>query len=253
MTTDPTADRYRRRRRWPILTVLGVLFLGGGYIWFQALKPEPSLGTGCNTPGAAPATTSQSARSSAATSRPSSGASRSSAAARTTATTRTTPTTLGAFTDKNTLAQVRPAAPDAFTLNVFNASQQRGLAKTLSDELRTLGFDQIGTVTNDPLYPANDLRCVGEIRYGNAGVASARTALMLMPCAQLVVDNRVDESVDVAIGALYTFDTTPDAVKAQLAAIGDAAAPPPVFDGRTVQLSRSALSIPPLPSAACPS
>ena len=231
--------------------MLGVLFLGGGYIWFQALKPEPSLGTGCNTPGAAPVTSSQSARSSASGS-PSSGASRSSAP-RSTATTRTTPTTLGAFTDKNTLAQVRPAAPDAFVLNVFNASQQRGLAKTLSDELRTVGFDQIGDVKNDPLYPAFDLRCVGEIRYGNAGVASARTALMLMPCAQLVVDNRVDESVDIAIGELYTFDTTPDPVKAQLAAIGDAAAPPPVFDGRTVQLSRSALSIPPLPSAVCPS
>lgn len=236
--------------------MLGVLFLGGGYIWFQALKPEPSLGTGCNTPGAAPVSTSQSARSSAATGRPPSGGSGSSArssASRSSAAPRTTTTSLGAFTDKNTLAQVRPAAPDAFTLNVLNASQQHGLAKTLSDELRTLGFDQIGEVTNDPLYPANDLRCVGEIRYGNAGVASARTALMLMPCAQLVVDNRVDESVDVAIGDLYTFDSTPDAVKAQLAAIGDAAAPPPVFDGRTVQLSRSALSIPPLPSAVCPS
>lgn len=231
-------------------------------IWFQALKPEPSLGTGCNAPGPAPATTSLTSRTSssgrpstAASSQRGSGGSRTSAAATTgRSTTSGTPvsTSLGQFTDNNTLAQVRPAAPASFTVNVFNASDQRGVAKTLSDELRTLGFDQVGQVANDPLYPAGDLRCVGEIRYGNAGVASARTALMLMPCAQLVVDQRVDESVDIVVGALYSFEGTPDEVKTQLNQIGDAVAPPPVFDGRTVQLSRTPLAIPPLPSAVCP-
>lgn len=236
--------------------VVGVLFAATAVIWFQALRPEPTLGNGCNEPGPAPVTSSQTSRSR--TSAASSGtarssAARSSAAASTTArSTTTAPTTLGVFTDKNTLAQVRPAPPASFTVNVYNASQQRGLAKTLSDELRSIGFQQVGTVSNDPLYPAGDLRCVGEIRYGNAGVASARTALMLMPCAQLVVDNRVDESVDLSIGALYTFEGTPDAVKQQLTAIGQAAAPPPVFDGRTVVISRPSLSIPPLPQVACP-
>lgn len=244
-----------------MLVVVGVLFAATAVIWFQALKPEPTLGNGCNQPGPAPVTSSQTSRSrtsgSAAPSGSRSSAPRSTAASTAASSaaagsTASSPTTLGVFTDKNTLAQVRPAPPAAFTVNVYNASQQRGLAKTLSDELRSVGFQQIGTVSNDPLYPAGDLRCVGEIRYGNAGVASARTALMLMPCAQLVVDNRVDESVDLSVGALYTFDGTPDAVKKDLIAIGQAAAPPPVFDGRTVVISRPALSIPPLPQVACP-
>lgn len=233
-----------------MLVVIGVLFAGGLVIWFQALKPVPTLGNGCNTPGAAP--TSQAASSRSRSSGASSSAAASSRASSSVATRSTAPSTLGTFTDKNTLSRIRPSAPEDFAVNVFNASGQRGIAKTLSDEMRSVGFERIGVVDNDPLYPAYDLRCVGEIRYGNAGVASARTALMLMPCAQLVVDNRVDDSVDIAIGALYTFATTPDDVKAEFNSISQAAAPPAVIDGRTIQMTRSSAPIPPLPTAICP-
>lgn len=249
VTSDPAAARYRRRRRWPMLVVIGVLFAGGIVIWFQALKPVPTLGNGCNTPGAAP--TSQSATS---RSRTASGSTAAPSSASRSSTPRsTTPSTLGTFTDKNTLSRVRPSAPEDFVVNVFNASEQRGMAKTLSDEMRSVGFERIDLVDNDPLYPAYDLRCVGEIRYGNAGVASARTALMMMPCAQLVVDNRVDDSVDIAVGALYTFAVTSDEVKAVLTSISQAAAPPAVIDGRTIQATRSSQSVPPLPNVTCPS
>lgn len=230
-----------------------VLLAGAGVIWFQALKPAAAASAGCNPPGAAPTTQAQTSRSRTATTTYGGGptTSRSTAASSSAARSTAIKTTLGTFTDKNTLASVRPADPSSFTVTVFNASAQRGMATTVSQELRSVGFARIGTPANDPLYPASDLRCVGEIRYGQAGVGSARTVLLLMPCAQLVVDNRVDESVDISIGARYEFTGTPEPVKAQLAAIKQAAVPPAVIEGVTAS-ARSAAPTPPLPSVSCP-
>lgn len=236
-----------------MLLVVAVLMAGAGVIWFQALKPAPVIASGCNKPGPAPATTVQTSRSATRTTTfagaPSTaGTPTTASSSRATA----TPTNLGVFTDKNTLASVRPANPSFMNVKVFNASQQRGMAKTLSDEMRRVGFQSITEVANDPLYPAQDLRCVGQIRYGNAGVGSARTALILMPCAQLVVDDRVDDSVDVAVGNRFVFADTSDAVKSELTSIRQAAIPPAVIDNKTAA-SRSILPIPPLPTATCPS
>ncbi|MDQ2846240.1 MAG: envelope integrity protein Cei [Actinomycetota bacterium] len=251
MTTDPAAARYRRRRRWPVLVVIVVLLIGTGIIWFQALKPAPSLGSGCNQPGPAPTTAAPTSRSST-SAKASSGATTSKTTASSTTKTTAVSTTLGTLTDKNTLANSRPADPTNLQVSVYNAAHQRGMAKTLSDEMRTVGFASIDKVDDDPLYPAHDLRCVGEIRYGPAGVFGARTALLMMPCAQLVVDNRVDASVDIAIGALYQFSTTSTAVKTQLTAIKQADTPPAVIEGQTMA-ERTPVPIPPLPTATCPS
>lgn len=237
-----------------MLAVIVVLLVAAGVIWFTALKPEPPVATGCNDPGPAPTTASQTSRTKTRTTTfggapttPTPSTTESTASS-----TRRGPTSLGEFTDKNTLANVRPANPSTVAVSVFNASAQRGMAKTLSDEMRVVGFESIVEVANDPLYPAGDLRCVGEIRYGQAGVAAARTALLLMPCAQLVVDNRVDDSVDLVIGARYEFAETPDDVKQLLATIKQAATPPAVIDGRTAS-ARPTMTIPPLPTATCPS
>lgn len=228
-----------------------VLLVATGVIWFQALKPVAAESTGCNTPGPAPSTQSQTSRTKTPTTTFAGGPTTPTQKTTSSATqTRKVPTSLGTLTDKNTLASVRPANPATITLNVFNASTQAGMAKTLSDELRNVGFESIDQVVNDPLYPAGDLRCVAEIRYGPAGVSGARTTLILLPCAQLVVDNRVDDSVDVAIGARYQFADVTDAVKNQLKAISQAATPPAVIDGRTLA-PRPTMPIPPLPNAAC--
>ncbi len=153
-------------------------------------------------------------------------------------------TTLGTFTDPNTLAQTRPADPGSIVLTVFNASTVVGQAKTVTDEFRTVGFQSIQPQTNDPLYPAQDLRCYGEIRYGEAGTAQARTVLLMAPCAQLVVDNRLDDSVDLALGARFTLTQPSDAVKSELTTIKNAAAPPAVIEGQTA----AAKPLPPIPS-----
>lgn len=266
MTATTSPERYRRRRRWPALTVILVLLVGAGLIWFQALRPAAAESSGCNQPGPAPTTasaTSRSSRSVASASStavtPTKGGSTTAkpsppkqTAGSTTATSATEITTsMGEFTDKNTLASTRPADPSLVQVRVFNASQSRGLAKTVTEQLRSAGFESILPPANDPLYPASDLRCVGEIRYGRAGAAAARTVLLVAPCSQLIVDDRFDDSVDLALGALYAYGELPDETKAELAAIRDASRPPAVIEGQTAS-ARPMPPIPPLPTAVCP-
>ena len=102
---------------------------------------------------------------------------------------------------------------------------------------------------NDPLYPARDLACTAQIRYGQAGTTAARTLLIVQPCAQLVLDDRISDSVDLAVGARYDYQPLSAAVKAQLKAIHDAAIPPAVIEGQTAA-ARPQPAIPPLPSTA---
>ena len=83
-------------------------------------------------------------------------------------------TSLGAYADHESLANVRPANPSTILLTVFNASSVRGQAKAVADELRAAGFESMLASGNDPLYPASDLNCVAQIRFGPAGAAAAR-------------------------------------------------------------------------------
>lgn len=253
-TLEGPADRYRRRRRWPILALVVVLLVGAGVIWFQILKPTPALATGCNEPGPV-TTTSSTSRSRASASETGSAASDTAAAAPTTPTTPSpssaaVSTALGQYVDTATLASTRPANPQTIALQVFNASQTVGLAGTVTKDLRDSGFASIRDASNDVLYPAYDLNCYAQIRFGAAGVSQARTVLMVAPCAQLVMDNRIDASVDLSLGSLYRFDGTGPDVRAQLQQIIDESAPPPVVEGQTAA-ARPQGAIPPLPQLDC--
>jgi hypothetical protein len=263
VSSEPAPARYRRRRRWPILVVLVLLLAGATVVWVQVLKPAPVESTGCNKPGPAPTTEAASttagasgsagpASTTASTTGSTAGSVTGSTAASTTASSAQVTTSLGTFTDPNTLASIRPADPSNIPLRVLNASDVTGQAKTVTDELRDAGFTAIGQQANDPLYPAWDLRCYGEIRYGYAGLAEARTVLIVAPCAQLVLDDRADNSVDLSLGKLYQVDPVSTKVRTELTEIKNAAAPPPVIEGQTVSV-RPTMSIPPLPSrAGCP-
>lgn len=264
MSPDPASPRYRRRRRWPMLLVMAMLLAGGIVVWAQALKPAPAQEAGCNEPGPAPTSQTSSSRTGStsgtagtrtatgtAGTRTATGTSTGSTPSSTSASSRIT-TTLGTFTDPNALAATRPADPSQVPVRVLNASDVTGQAKTVTDELRTAGFASIQQQANDPLYPAWDLRCYGEIRYGLAGLAEARTVLIVAPCAQLVQDGRADNSVDLALGKRYQVEAISDAVRDQLTTIKNASAPPPVIEGQTVSI-RPLPSIPPLPDrSGCP-
>jgi len=248
VSPDSAHDRYRRRRYWPALTVIVVLLIGAVVVWFPTLRPTSESSGACNVPGPAPATTAATTRSAASGQSSADAATPTSAA--TAATTAPIVTSLGVYTEHASLQEVRPANPSTVVLTVFNASSVRGQAKAVTDELRAAGFESITASGNDPLYPAADLQCVAQIRYGAAGAAAARTVLLVAPCAQLVLDSRIDDSVDLALGGRYLYGSVSDDVKAQLRSIQEAATPPAVIEGQTAA-AKPLPSIPPLPQAAC--
>jgi hypothetical protein len=230
--------------------VIAVLLVGAVIVWFPSLRPNPENSSACNAPGPAPATTAPTTRSvSAEATSPAGGESAASSAAAP-ETTAQIVTSLGAYADHESLAAVRPANPSTIALRVYNSSSTRGQAKAVTDELRAAGFESILGGANDPLYPAADLRCVAQIRFGPAGAAAARTVLLVAPCAQLVVDSRVDDSVDLSLGARYIYDSVSDEVRSDLKAIQDAATPPAVIEGQTAA-AKPLPPIPPLPQANC--
>jgi len=108
------------------------------------------------------------------------------------------------------LAKVTPEPPSEFRTTVYNASTSRGAAQAVSIQLTELGFTQQGTPGTDPLFPRSStsssdvLKCQGQIRFGANGESAARTLSLVLPCTQLVRDNRQDTSVDVSLGSKFT-------------------------------------------------
>lgn len=159
---------YRTRR--PMSAILLGVILGtvAGLVWASVLLPASSEG-GCQ------------------------------GAAQTTRAAVTPGQRLGA----DSLDGVPPAPPEQVTVQVLNANGSRGVAARVGGSLSELGFAPTGTPANDPLHPALDLRCHGEIRFGVAGQAAARTLSLVMPCAEFVRDVRPDSTVDLALGTEF--------------------------------------------------
>lgn len=101
------------------------------------------------------------------------------------------------------LDQVAPLPPSQVAVRVLNASSLRGAASLMSAELVDLGFLSAAPAADDPAYPLGNMSCVGQIRFGAQGAAAARLLSLLAPCAQLVRDNRPDQTVDFAVGTNF--------------------------------------------------
>jgi hypothetical protein len=131
----------------------------------------------------------------------------------------TTPAKLPALTPLpyTALDGVQPVPPGEVRVHTLNASTQRGLAVRVSLELAQYGVAQAAPPGNDPRYPTGDMRCFGQIRFGPNGSAAARTLSLLVPCAQLVRDNRQDTTVDLALGSYFT-DMAPSSDATQVLA-----------------------------------
>lgn len=101
------------------------------------------------------------------------------------------------------LDELGPLPPSQVPVRVLNASSTHGAATMMSAELTDLGFPAAAPPADDPAYPLGNLTCVGQIRFGAQGAAGARMLSILVPCAQLVRDDRQDPSVDFAIGTSF--------------------------------------------------
>lgn len=88
-----------------------------------------------------------------------------------------------------------PLAYSAVTVNVLNGSERAGLAGSTADELAGRGF-VVGTTGN---YPTT-LALPEQLLFGEAGVAAAYTLAAQLESPTLVLDTRVDASVDLVLG-----------------------------------------------------
>jgi hypothetical protein len=109
----------------------------------------------------------------------------------------------------NALAKVTPAPPAQVQVSVYNASTKHGAAQIVSTSLLQLGFNVTGNPQTDPAYPQSDsnandvMACQGQIRFGANGESAARTLSLVLPCTQLIRDNRQDASVSVSVGSKF--------------------------------------------------
>lgn len=98
---------------------------------------------------------------------------------------------------------VAPIPPASVKVRVFNAGGQRGQANLVAAQLGDLGFAEAAPPSNDPFFPDGDMECIGQVRFGPTGEGGASTIALLLPCAQLIRDDRADDTVDVAVGTAF--------------------------------------------------
>jgi hypothetical protein len=175
---------YRRRRRTPWVVVVALLAVAAIATWTVVLVGTggPSAATACPAP--------------------------------------TTGALPGSVVAPSALDAATPVPPASVRTRVLNAGGQRGQANLVAAQLSDLGFAEAAPPDNDPLHPNGDLECVGQLRFGAAGEGAARTLTLVMPCTELVRDDRGDDTVDVAVGTGFRDVNPPRAVRKALDQIG---------------------------------
>ncbi|MFJ7216858.1 envelope integrity protein Cei [Amycolatopsis sp. NPDC098790] len=160
---------YRKHKPLPALIVIGVLALGAIIVWINAAvgKGDVDDAVKCD-PAASPP-----------------------------------PGVTFSSLPHNALDDRAPVPPDKVAVKVLNASSTRGQGGIATTALKELGFTGAGEPANDPAYEGREAKCRGQIRFGENGSTAARTLSLVVPCAELVQDNRKDASVDLVTGTLF--------------------------------------------------
>ena len=91
-------------------------------------------------------------------------------------------------------------APAQVRVNVYNATERRGLASTVATALKKRGF-QVDKVANDPL--KRSVTGLAEVRSSAQGTDASRTVIAQVGQVVLVPDQRTDASVDLVLGATF--------------------------------------------------
>ncbi len=87
-------------------------------------------------------------------------------------------------------------AKDSFQRNVYNASHRVGMAGITAEVFGVRGFN-IAEVGN---YDEREISITAEIHYGKKGKFAAELVAAYINNSKLVMDDRVDTSVDVLVG-----------------------------------------------------
>jgi len=91
----------------------------------------------------------------------------------------------------------QPLKPADVTVNVYNSTARTGLAAVAARTLMRQGF-KVASTDNDPL--GRSVLNVGEIRHGPSGLEGAQLVATRLPGATLVLDSRLDATVDIVVG-----------------------------------------------------
>ncbi|WP_410654716.1 envelope integrity protein Cei [Amycolatopsis sp. lyj-112] len=166
---DREAKPYRKHNPLPALIVIGVLALGAVIVWVNVVTSRSDIDAviRCDPPPA-----------------PQPGVTY-------------TPLAHDGLDDR------APVPPDKVAVQVLNGSKVRGQGGIATNSLKELGFSQALDPVNDPAYENSEAKCRGQIRFGENGAAAARTLSLVVPCAELVKDNRKDASVTITTGSLF--------------------------------------------------
>ncbi|MFC9433323.1 envelope integrity protein Cei [Nocardia sp. NPDC057030] len=174
---DSQGRPFLRRRPQPWLIMLGIVTLICTIVWVKALTTteHDSSAMACNSPSPATEPGAQPAA------------------------------TLGQRVGASRLQDVEPAPLAASRVRVLNANNQRGQAAHVAAQFGDLGFASApGTqYGNDSVYVNGDLECTGQIRFGVNGRPAAASVQLVVPCAELIEDQRADETVDLVLGSLF--------------------------------------------------
>ncbi|WP_167476230.1 envelope integrity protein Cei [Nocardia arthritidis] len=183
--TDPSGRPFIRRRPETWLIFVLVLALICAIVWFKAFLTQDTSHTAmaCNSPS--PATDTKSPQ----------------------------PAPLGQRVGQSRLKDVDPAPLLQSKVRVLNANNKSGQATHIASLLGDLGFAsapgvQIG---NDPVYVNGDLNCTGQIRFGVNGRPAAASVQLVAPCAELIEDQRQDDTVDLVLGSVFGESLRPNA------------------------------------------
>ena len=104
-------------------------------------------------------------------------------------------------------------APAQVRVNVYNATDRRGLAAKVAGQLERRGFD-VRKVDNDPL--GRTVTGAAEVRHGDRGAAAARTVAAQVGEVVAVPDGRAGASVDLVVGTGFTALVPPGEAAAAL-------------------------------------
>ena len=103
--------------------------------------------------------------------------------------------------------------PAKVKVNVYNATERRGLASAVAAQLKKRGF-KVVKVSNDPL--KRKVTGLAEVRSSTAGTDAARTVVAQVGQVVLVPDQRKDASVDLVLGATFKKLVPPKAAAAAI-------------------------------------
>ncbi|MDX8050478.1 envelope integrity protein Cei [Lentzea sp. BCCO 10_0798] len=176
---------YKRRRPVPALVLFAVLLVSSVFVWVKVLGNASDVDAAikCNAPGNVTTSVTGAADPAAAS------------------TPQAPP--LGTVLEHDALDRTNPVPVGEVNFKVVNASTQRNHAKAVATMFTELGLKQAADPGNDAIYPAGDMTCRGQIRFGAPGASAARTLSLLEPCLELVRDDRQDATVDIAIGKKF--------------------------------------------------